>query len=132
VFTNELPEVICDNPDEVEQEHWPNYTMSCIICGNVCRKMIANGVFMSKLSCLITVWGGCEGYLIKSLQVIQNKVASLLQKMPWSTPMRTLLLQCGWLIVRQLAMYSSDMLVYKGMKAGSPEYIRGMIWDCSN
>ena len=90
------------------------------------RKMIANGVFMSKLTYLISVWGGCEGYLLKSLQVIQNKVARVVTKMPWSTPTRTLLLQCGWLSVRQLAMYSSVMLVYKAMQAGSPEYIRGM------
>ena len=32
------------------------------------RKMIADGIFISKLSYLISVWGGCEGYLARSEQ----------------------------------------------------------------
>ena len=88
------------------------------------RKMIANGVFMSKLSYLISVWGGCEGYLVRSLQVIQNKVARVVTKKPWSTPTSILLSQCGWLSVRQLAMYHTVLLVYKVLKqTGSPRYI---------
>ena len=38
------------------------------------RKMIANGIFMSKLTYLIALWGGCGAVLKKSLQMIQNKV----------------------------------------------------------
>ena len=44
------------------------------------RKMLANGVFMSKLIYLMPVWGGCEDYLVNALQVIQNKVARLVTK----------------------------------------------------
>ena len=36
------------------------------------RKMIAEGIFMSKLSYLIALWGGCGAGLKKSLQVLQN------------------------------------------------------------
>ena len=38
------------------------------------RKMIAEGVFMSKLSYLIALWGGCGTGLKKSLQIIQSPV----------------------------------------------------------
>ena len=40
------------------------------------RKMIANGIFMSRLVYLIQVWGlGCTDYLTKSLQILQNRAA---------------------------------------------------------
>ena len=77
--------------------------------------------------CLISSWGGCEGYLVRSLQIIQNKVARVVTKKPWSTPTSILLSQCGWLCVRQLAMYHTVLLVYKVLKqTGSPRYISSM------
>ena len=39
------------------------------------RLSAANGVFMSVLAYLIPLWGGCEGYLVKALQVLQNRAA---------------------------------------------------------
>ena len=41
------------------------------------RKMLANGIFMGKLTYLIPLWGGCGVVLRKCLQVVQNKVAKL-------------------------------------------------------
>ena len=49
------------------------------------RKMLANGIFLSKLSYLIALWGGCGIVLRKSLQVIQNKIARVVTKLDWST-----------------------------------------------
>ena len=34
------------------------------------RKMIANGIFLSKLMYLIQVWGGCNEFLLSSLQLL--------------------------------------------------------------
>ena len=47
------------------------------------RKMLANGIFLSKLSYLIALWGGCGIVLRKSLQVIQKKVAMVVTKLDW-------------------------------------------------
>ena len=44
------------------------------------RKMIANGLIMSKLVYLIPLWSGCEHYLLNSLQIIQNKAARVVTK----------------------------------------------------
>ena len=66
------------------------------------RKLIANGIFLSKLSYLIALWGGCNLYLLKSLQTLQNKAARIVTKQEWSTPSAVLLGQCGWLSVHQL------------------------------
>ena len=65
------------------------------------RKMIANGLIMSKLSYLIPLWAGCETYLMLALQRIQNKAARVVTRSSLSTSGH--LSQCGWLSVRQLA-----------------------------
>ena len=75
--------------------------------------MIADCIFINKLSYLISVWGGCEGYLARSLQIIQNKVARLVTNKPWSTPVKNLLAECGWLSVRQLAMYHTVLKLHQ-------------------
>ena len=75
---------------------------------------------------MISVWGGCEGYLARSLQIIQNKVARLVTKKSWYTPVKILLAECGWLSVRQLAMYHTVLIVYKVLKTGTPSYINSM------
>ena len=90
------------------------------------RKMIAEGILISKLSYLIALWGGCSNYLMRSLQVIQNKAARVVTKLDWFTPTEDLLRQCGWLSVHQLAVYHSVLLVYKVMKTESPAYLHSM------
>ena len=40
------------------------------------RLVVANGVVMSKMVYLIQLWGGCESYLIRALQIQQNRAAS--------------------------------------------------------
>ena len=61
------------------------------------RKMIANGIFMSKLIYLMPVWVGCEDYLVNALQVSLNKVARLVTKLDIFTPTKVLMQQCGWM-----------------------------------
>ena len=39
------------------------------------RKMIANGVVISRIIYVISLWGGTNDYLLKMLQVLQNRVA---------------------------------------------------------
>ena len=87
------------------------------------RLMIANGIFMSKLHYMMPLWGGCEGYLLKSLQIVQNKAARAVTKQNWETPVKTLLNQCNWLSVRQLVMYHSLILLFKVIQTKCPKYI---------
>ena len=58
------------------------------------RKMIATGIFMSKLIYLMPLWSGCEDYLVRALQVIQNKAARSVSKLSFFTPTKTLLKTC--------------------------------------
>ena len=36
--------------------------------------MLANGLFLSKLAYGMPVWGGCEDYLVRSLQIVQKRL----------------------------------------------------------
>ena len=88
------------------------------------RKMIADGLIISKLSYLIPLWAGCESYLMLALQRIQNKAARVVTRSSLFTAGH--LAQCGWLSVRQLAVYQTCVLVYKVLEHKSPMYLYNM------
>ena len=88
------------------------------------RKMIAEGLIMSKLSYLIPLWAGCESYLMLAVQRIQNKAARVVTRSNLSTAGH--LAQCGWLSVQQLAVYQTCVLVYKVLEQKSPQYLYSM------
>ena len=90
------------------------------------RKMFADGLFMSKLIYLIPLWGGCEKFLIKSLQVVQNKAARTVTRMGIYTPVQILLQQCNWLSVHQLVFYHTIILLYKTVQSQKPKYLYDM------
>ena len=87
------------------------------------RRMIANGIFCSKLIFQISLWGGTEDFLLTSLQVVQNKAARTVTRRGKYTPVVGLLRQCGWLSVRQLVFYHSVTLIYKTLQTTFPKYI---------
>ena len=87
------------------------------------RKMIANGLIMSKLVYLITLWAGTEKYLIKSLQIIQNKAARIVTRQGRRTPVQSILGQCGWLSIAQLGVFHSLVEIFKIMVTKSPHYL---------
>ena len=93
------------------------------------RKMVATGLILSTLTYIIQVYGGCSGYLLATLQVLQNKAARCVTRLPWMTPTSTLLTQCGWLSIKQLIMYHSLVLIYKVKMDKKPDYIYQHIGD---
>ena len=79
---------------------------------------------------MIQVWGGTQDYLVKALQVSQNKAGRLVTGMSWYTPTRLLLNRCGWLSVKQLVAYHTVLTLHKTMKKGSPKYIFDKMSGC--
>ena len=84
--------------------------------------MVANGIVMSKLIYLIQIWGSCEKYLVKSLQVLQNRAARAVTGKSWFTSTRRLLQDCNWLSVNQLIFYQTVLQTHKVLVNGSPTY----------
>ena len=95
------------------------------------RKMVASGLILSTLTYIIQVYGGCSGYLIAMLQVLQNKAARCVTKLPWRTSTETLLSQCGWLSVKQLVKFHSLVLLFKVKTDKKPVYIHDHIGNQS-
>ena len=71
------------------------------------RLVIANGIFNSKVTFLISVWGGTEEYLLDSLQIIINKAMRVICNVGKSVKIKELQRRTGWLSVRQAVMYHS-------------------------
>ena len=86
------------------------------------RKMIADGVVISRLIYLIQLWGGCQGYLLDLLQTLQTRAARLVCKSDRYTPVKTLLENCGRMSVRQMVTYHRVLLVFKIRLEGHPKY----------
>ena len=87
------------------------------------RLMVANSCFMSIITYMIGVWGGTETYIIKAVQVMQNKAARCITKRSWYTPTRTLLRECNWLSIKQLIFYHTVLQVWKVKITQLPVYI---------
>ena len=87
------------------------------------RKMIAEGIIISNIIYVITVYGSCCEYLKTGLQIVQNTAARCVTGLGWRTPVQVLLKQCGWLSVRQMIMYHSLVLVHKVKEEGKPCYL---------
>ena len=86
------------------------------------RLMIANGVVMSKLAYLITLWGGAQQYLLDAIQVQQLAAARVVCGYGcyrWSR--RKLLDKVGWLSVRQLILYHTVIQAHKTLITGVPK-----------
>ena len=93
----------------------------CNIANFKTRKMVADGLFMSKLVYLIPLWGGCESYLIRALQIVQNKAARCVTRRGKYTSTRNLLTECGWLSVNQLVFFHTVLLLFKVRKNKKPK-----------
>ena len=101
--------------------------MICGVASFKVRLMIANGIFCSKLIFQISLWGGAEDYLLKALQVVQNKAARFVSRRGKYTPITELLRQCGWLSVKQLVFYHSVLQIYKTIITTYPKYINSKL-----
>ena len=85
------------------------------------RLMVANGAVISKLVYLITLWGGAQQYLLKSLQVQQLTAARTVcgfHSRSWSK--KKLLDRVGWLSVRQLIQYHTVLQAHKTIQTRRP------------
>ena len=93
----------------------------CVNASFGTRLMVANGVVMSKLVYLITLWGGAQQFLLNAVQVQQLAAARAVCGFGcWRWSRRKLLDKLGWLSVRQLVFYHSVLQVHKTLKTRVP------------
>ena len=86
-------------------------------------KMIGNGIWLSKLIYMISVWGGTEGYLLTTLQKLQNRAARIICKRGRTYPVKKALKNVGWLTVKSLVDYHSLVQARKVLFTQQPQYL---------
>jgi hypothetical protein len=80
------------------------------------KTALANGVIMSRLVYLISVWGGAPTDLIRRLQAAQNSAARMILGRGRRAKMGEILKTLGWLSVRQLAIHHSLIHLWKTVR----------------
>ena len=90
------------------------------------RKMIGNGIFLSKLTFMVSVWGNCSKELMEGLQIIQNKAARTITKNNWNVHTEENLRQIGWLSINQLLTYFDVVLLHQIKTTGYPRNLFDM------
>ena len=73
------------------------------------------------------MWAGCEKYLVRALQVLQNQAARAVTGKSWFTPVRRLLKDCNWLSVNQPMFYTTVLQVHKVVNKDRPVYFQQRI-----
>ena len=93
------------------------------------KKMVASGIFQSKLQYLLPLFGAAPDYLIRGIQVQQMAAARAVigpQGLRWSNT--RVLNYLGWLNVKQQYVASTLTLAHKIVKTGKPANIyRSMV-----
>ena len=83
--------------------------------------MVANGIVMSKLVYLITLWGSAKQYLLKAIMFQQLTAARAVCGFnSWGWSKKKLLDRVGWLSVRQLIFFHSVLQAHKTITIGVP------------
>ena len=87
------------------------------------RKLLAEGLLISKLQYLISQWGGANQTLLTAAQRTQNKIARWVTGGNKRTRVRKLLTECGWLSIREQIDYHTTTQLWKVFNFGKPETI---------
>ena len=85
------------------------------------RRMVADGIVLSKMVYLINLWGGAQLYLLKAIYVQQMAAARVVcgfQCYGWSN--RKILEKVGWLSVRQLVFYHTFLQTHRTLLSKTP------------
>ena len=76
--------------------------------------------------------GGFFGWVFGFANPAQNKAARTVTRLGFYTSADTLLKQCGWLSVSQLAFYHTVVLLFKVRKNHQPRYLFEMTASAEN
>ena len=85
------------------------------------KKNIVEGVFNSVLCYCIPLFGGCNKSELNLLQVLQNRAAHVVLRMPPRTSRSTMFDKLGWLTVQQLIAYHTLITVFRIRLTKEPE-----------
>ena len=77
------------------------------------RKILAEGLILSKVKYLIPLWGGTTENHIRKVQVVLNKTARTVTGLGKRTSTLNLMKTCGWLTAKELVKYFTTTEIWK-------------------
>ena len=77
-----------------------------------CRKLLATGLIQSKVSYLISVWGGATANHIRSIQTVVNGAARQITGLHRRTRIVNLMEACNWLSVSEMTTYYTSIAMW--------------------
>ena len=86
------------------------------------RKLLAEGLLLSRFTYQISQWGGASGNCLTVAQRLQNRVARWVNSSSSKTRISTLLTECGWLSIREMIQYHSLIQLWKIVRMHKPEH----------
>ena len=87
------------------------------------RKLLTEGIIISRLAYLIPVWGGAPKKYIKKVQVLLNKAARLVLKAGRMTSSKKLMMETGWLSAQEMVDYHTLLTTWRVVRQGVPQYL---------
>ena len=85
------------------------------------RKMVAEGLILSKIRYLIPIWGGAGDTLIRKVQTLINDAARfVLNKQTRRDSTLVLMEECRWITAAEMVLYYSLLLLWKILRKQSP------------
>ena len=87
------------------------------------RKLLAEGLLLSKLIYLISQWGGATQNNINKAKILMNQIARWVTKSGKKARISILLETCNWMSIQELARYHSDIQTWKILRLNNPETI---------
>ena len=77
------------------------------------RNTMARGLILSRISYLISIWGGSTENLIRKAQIVQNAAARWVLGCGKKTRISTLIDRTGWYTIREMEKISSSTQIWK-------------------
>ena len=88
-----------------------------------CRKLIATGLILSKMTYLIPLWGSSTKNYMRKAQAVWNKTARWTTGLNRRTRTKELMVQNNWLTVQEMVRYHSTVLMWKTIYNRKPRHI---------
>ena len=91
------------------------------------KKLLAEGLILSQLRYLISIWGGTTESNLTNTQTLLNDTARFITNKNRRTSTLELMTDCGWLTVSEMIQHCSLILLWKTLNLNSPNAMRDKI-----
>ena len=91
------------------------------------RKILADGLVLSKIRYLTPLWGGTSEKNLNAVQTLINNTARFVTGWGRRTSTMDLMTECQWLTARELVLQNSLLLMWKIVRLDSPSSIKEKI-----